>query len=261
MSDANNHFEQAQAVRRQIVRMLHRVGGGHYGGSLSSVDILLVLWREFLGYGADRDRFVLSKGHAAPALYAAMAATGHLDSGMLERYGVDGGFLPSHPEYDGAGTLADFSTGSLGQGLSAALGMALVLKSLERRAWVLLGDGECQEGQVWEAAMLASRLRVGNLVAVVDCNGRQEWGYSEGPPVEGLAGKWSAFGWKVHEVDGHDPVELSRTFAALRASTRSGPAVVMARTIKGRGFAVIEGAPARFHCGALEASEFAACQV
>ncbi len=252
-----NHSEQAHAVRRQILQLLHRSGGGHYGGSLSAVDILLVIWRDFLCVESERARFVLSKGHAAPALYAVMAATGQIDPARLATDAAVGAALPAHPEYDRTGSLSDFSTGSLGQGLSAALGMALVKRP--QVAWVLLGDGECQEGQVWEAAMLAARLRVGNLLAVVDCNGLQEWGYREGPPVERLAEKWAAFGWRVREVDGHDPGALTCAFTALADEPVGQPGVVLARTIKGRGFPLIERDPVRFHCGMLEPDEYSAC--
>lgn len=221
------------------------------------MDVLLVIWRDFLCAGPERARFVLSKGHAAAALYAVMVATGHLDPARLAPEAEGNGSLPAHPEYDSSGTLSDFSTGSLGQGLSAALGMALVKRP--QPAWVLLGDGECQEGQVWEAAMLAARLGLGNLLAVVDCNGLQEWGYSDGPPVERLAEKWAAFGWRVREVDGHDPAALTSAFSALADAPADRPSVVLARTIKGRGFPLIERDPVRFHCGTLEPDEYAAC--
>jgi len=256
------HEKQSEQVRRAIISLLHTAGGGHFGGSLSLVDLLLVIWRDFLRLeaGPERDRFVLSKGHGAAALYCTLDALGLMPPDMLSGFGRDPVALSSHPEI-GRPPLCDFSTGSLGQGLSGALGMALVLRGVQRRAWAVLGDGECQEGQVWEAAMLAARLRVSNLIAVVDCNGRQEWGYRLGPaePVMNLADKWKAFGWRVAEVDGHDPCALWSTFERLEQQTCGGPTVVLATTIKGHGVPFMVADPDRFHCTTLSDAEFASC--
>ncbi len=153
----------------------------------------------------------------------------------------------------------DFSTGSLGQGLSVGMGMAMALSKTKENVWVLLGDGECQEGQVWEAAMLAHRLKISNLYAVIDANGFQEWGWNYAPgidnqPVENLAQKWQAFGWQVLEADGHDFNDLERTFAqALQISDQ--PKLIYARTIKGKGFPLIEKDPLRFHCTSVSGEE------
>lgn len=261
MLDGQQHKQQAEAVRRGIVELLQAAGGGHFGGSLSLVDLLLVIWRDFLRIDSEpRDRFVLSKGHGAPALYITLSTLGLLDASALAGYGRQPDAPPAHPEI-GRLPYCDFSTGSLGQGLSAALGMALMLREGGRRVWAVLGDGECQEGQVWEAAMLAARLNVSNLIAVVDCNDRQEWGYRSGPatPVLALADKWRAFGWRVEETDGHDPSRLRSAFRRLADAQAQSPAVVLAATIKGRGFPLIEADPDRFHCDSLDPAEFAAC--
>jgi transketolase len=158
----------------------------------------------------------------------------------------------------------DFSTGSLGQGLSVALGMALALANRDGgEAWAVLGDGECQEGQVWEAAMLATRLGVKNLRVVVDCNGYQEFGWPSLPedlrqPIPDDVLKWRAFGWRVAEHDGHDIPGLLDSFRRMQAM--SGPAVLLARTIKGKGVGLIEADPQRFHCTQLSAVEYSEIQ-
>ena len=247
---------EVQRLRRQIVEALWAAGGGHYGGALSVVDILQALYRHALRIQPDapddpgRDRLIFSKGHAAIALYAMLRSAGYFDDD-LAGYGSSGSPLEGHPDM-AALPGVDFSSGSLGQGLSVALGMAVALRSHGARVWAVLGDGECQEGQVWEAAMLAARLGVGNLVAVVDANGHQEWGWPAGtamagPPVAHLGDKWGAFGWRVIDVDGHDHDALVATY---ESATRSAgpPVVVIAHTVKGRGFTAVEADPLRFHC-------------
>jgi transketolase len=250
----------AVVIRRWVVEMIHRAGGGHFGGSLSIVDILAVLFGGVMRRPSQTgggDRFVLSKGHAAPAYYAALASFGFLPRAKLDEFAQFGAALQGHPDRI-AEPRMDFSTGSLGQGLSVALGMALVLRPTAR-AWVLLGDGECQEGQIWEAAMLGARMRVDNLTAIVDANGYQEWGFrQEGrvlAPVPDLAGKWRAFGWSVADCDGHDHRDLERALRSV-SGNNGQPGVVIAHTVKGRGAALIEAQPDRFHCGALTDSEY-----
>jgi transketolase len=183
------------------------------------------------------------------ALYAVLRRLG-LSDAPLGGYGSLGSPLEGHPDMT-AHPAIDFSTGSLGQGLSVGLGMALALRGRGPRVWVVLGDGECQEGQVWEAAMLAARLAADNLIAVVDANGFQEWGWSRSvdapEPVPNLAGKWAAFGWRVMEADGHDHEDLAAAFTA--ATVADGrPAMVITRTVKGKGVPLAEADPVRFHC-------------
>jgi len=248
--------ERARRIRARVVRMIHASGEGHYGGSLSMIDLLSVLFGEFIER-ARGDRFILSKGHGAPGYYAAMAEFGWIPEARLEAYGRFGAALQGHPDM----TLerqVDFSTGSLGQGLSAALGMALIMRGTDSRSWVLLGDGECQEGQIWEAALVATRLRVGNLTAIIDANGHQECSYGrEGEqdvPVADLAAKWRAFGWQAIEVDGHDPQDIAQ---GLRKLARlDAPGVLIARTVKGYGASLLETDPDRFHCGELSDIEY-----
>jgi transketolase len=263
-SDASTLIQSSEAIRREIVRALYHAGGGHFGGSLSVVDVLVVLYGAVLRVDPsrpawpERDRLVLSKGHAAMALYAVLRHFGWFE-GDLATYGAADSPFEGHPDMH---TLpgVDFSTGSLGQGLSVALGMALALADRDgAEAWVVLGDGECQEGQVWEAAMLATRLGVRNLRVVVDCNGYQEFGWPSLPadlrqPVPDDALKWRAFGWSVVEHDGHDIPGLLDSFRRMQAMSR--PAVLLARTVKGKGVGLIEADPHRFHCAQLSAVEY-----
>lgn len=253
----------ARALRLEIVEALYACGGGHYGGVLSVLDIVLSLYGTQMrnvepgARNPDRDRFILSKGHAALALYGVLRHFGLVD-GDLTTYGAFGSKFSGHPDSDTISAV-DFSTGSLGQGLSAGLGMALVLPE-RTRVWVVLGDGECQEGQVWEAAMLAARLSVPNLNAIVDANGFQEWGWTQdtarsAPPVERLDDKWRAFGWQVLHADGHDHDQLVAKLATAAAFRE--PTVIIAHTTKGRGFAMAESDPIRFHCTTLDADDHA----
>lgn len=254
---------EAAELRRDIIEALYASGGGHYGGSLSVLDLLLTLYRRVLRTfpenprHPDRDRLILSKGHSSIALYAVLRRLGFFDH-PLSSYGRTGSPLEGHPDMTVLEGI-DFSTGSLGQGLSVGLGMALALRGTGRQTWVVLGDGECQEGQVWEAAMLAARYRVEGLHAVIDANEFQEWGWSYTPevnrqPLEELSTKWGAFGWRVLEVDGHDHEALAAVFEDA-ASTEGRPSVVVARTIKGKGYPLIETDPIRFHCATVSEEE------
>lgn len=243
---------EAADVRRDIVEALHAAKGGHYGGSLSVADLLLVLYRT-----RGRDRIILSKGHAAIALYAVLRRIGRIDA-PLAGYASFGSPLEGHPDMT-ALPAVDFSTGSLGQGLAVGLGMAIALRGAGTRVWVVLGDGECQEGQVWETAMLAARVEAEGLVAVIDMNGFQEWGWSTSvvpDPVPDLARKWAAFGWRVLDVDGHDPEALAAAYDDA-AATVGRPSVILARTIKGKGVPLIERDPVRFHCTSVTDLEHA----
>ncbi|HEY0193998.1 MAG TPA: transketolase [Kofleriaceae bacterium] len=252
--------DEAALVRRDIVDALYRTGGGHYGGSLSVVDVLVALYRRALRVvpaeprHPGRDRLILSKGHAAIALYAVLRRVGYFTE-PLENYAQLGSPLEGHPDMTRLPGV-DFSTGSLGQGLSVGLGAALATRGTGQQVWVVLGDGECQEGQIWEAAMLAAQTGASNLHAVVDHNRFQEWGWAAGPPIDQLADKWRAFGWRVIEVDGHDLAALERVVGAPRDDA-TGPSVIIAHTIKCKGVPLIEAAPARFHCDAATADEHA----
>lgn len=256
---------EAAELRRDIIEALYECGGGHYGGSLSVLDIILTLYRRVLKtfppepQHPDRDRFILSKGHSCIALYAVLRRLGYFTH-PLTSYAQINSPLEGHPDMTVLPGI-DFSTGSLGQGISVGLGMALALRPTSQQTWVVLGDGECQEGQVWEAAMLAARYGLENLHAVIDVNEYQEWGWSQSSvtttkPVEDLALKWGAFGWRVYEVDGHDYEGLTTTFGEALA-TKGQPSVVLARTVKGKGYELIEADPIRFHCATVEEHEHA----
>lgn len=236
-------------VRQLALAAIYCAGSGHPGGSLSCVEILASLFRAGFLRGAagedpDRDRFVLSKGHACPALYAFGAVTGLLaeeDLAGLRRLGSP---LQGHPHV-GDLPWVETSTGSLGQGFSVALGMALGVRHRggRGRVAVLLGDGELQEGQVWEAVQAAAHHRVARLLAVVDSNGLQsDDHHSRVCNLEPLADRWRAFGWRVREADGHDPAALGEAFELPEAAT-GAPTVVLAHTVKGRGVSFMEGSP------------------
>ncbi|MEW5934342.1 MAG: transketolase [Bacillota bacterium] len=238
----------ARRVRRHIVRMIAGAGSGHPGGSLSCADILVTLYFRVLRVDPrrpgwpDRDRFVLSKGHACPALYAVLAERGFFPLDELWTLRRLGSSLQGHPDMRKTPGV-EASTGSLGQGLSVGLGMALAgrLDGAPWRVYVLLGDGEIQEGQVWEAAMAAAHYGVDNLTAILDWNGLQIDGPNdEVMTVRPVADKWRAFGWEVTEIDGHRFDEILEALRWAR-SVRGKPAIILARTVKGRGVSFMEG--------------------
>jgi transketolase len=254
---------EASELRQEIVESLYVCGGGHYGGALSVLDVLLTLYRHNIRVlpqeprHIKRDQLILSKGHAAISLYAVLRRLGFFDT-SLSSYGQVHSALEGHPDMTVLPGI-DFSTGSLGQGLSIGLGIALALKNTGQHTWVILGDGECQEGQIWEAAMLGARYHVDNLHAVIDANNFQEYGWKDipaifGSPIEDLSLKWKAFGWRVFEVDGHDYGALVATFKEVEL-TVGQPSIVIARTVKGKGYPLIEQNPSRFHCTTVSASE------
>jgi transketolase len=252
-------------LRSAVVDALYSSGGGHYGGCLSVLDILWVLYSRLLRVSPefplhpDRDRLILSKGHAALSLYAVLQRLCFL-RGSLHEYASFRSNLEGHPDMTSVPGV-DFSTGSLGQGLSVGLGMAYALRARDRRVWVVLGDGECQEGQIWEAATLGAICELSNLVAIVDHNRFQEWGWSSGrsdghPPVANIAAKFHAFGWRVIECDGHDFAELERGLRTAADAVGPGvPSVVIAHTTKGKGVPMIEKDPIRFHCETVSQAE------
>jgi transketolase len=229
----------AGQIRLTVVEQSKRANVGHIGSALSVADILGVLYGSVLRLdGSDRDRFILSKGHAALALYAALNATGRLDDAELGSFCTDGTPLGAHPEH--ALDAVDFSTGSLGHGLAIGCGAALAarMEGSDRRVFVLLSDAECNEGSVWESAMFAAHHRLGNLTAVVDDNGQQALGYTrEIMDLSPLAERWGAFGWETVEVDGHDRDALE---TALGEPHPGGPRLVVAKTTFGRGVSFME---------------------
>ena len=241
----------AKEIRRLTVAAIYRAGSGHPGGSLSCADILAALYGAELYIprddpeSADRDRFILSKGHAAPALYAAWAACGLTSIQTALSLRKLGSRAQGHPHVIDM-PLAETSTGSLGQGFSVGVGMAIGLMHQRRpaRVYALLGDGECQEGEVWEAAMSAAHFGLSNLCAIVDYNKLQSDDRNANiMGLEPLEAKWKAFGWNVCEIDGHD---LSAILAALSLSRKETerPSVIIAHTVKGRGVPYMEDQPA-----------------
>ncbi len=238
--------KRAREMRRHILRMIAAAGSGHPGGSLSAADIMATLYFHVMRVDPQRpnwplrDRFVLSKGHAAPVLYAALAECGFFPVEELTSLREFGSYLQGHPDYKQTAGV-DASTGSLGQGLSIAVGMALAarLDAKDYRVFALLGDGELQEGQIWEAAMSAAHYRLGHLVALVDCNGLQIDGEVERVmSIAPLKEKWQAFGWYCLEVDGHAVDQIAH---AIDEASTVRPTVILARTIKGRGVPFMEG--------------------
>lgn len=240
--------EKAKLARRHIVSMLSKAGSGHPGGSLSAIDPLVALYYGKLRHDpknpawADRDRFVMSKGHSCPALYAVLAETGYFPESELDSLRQFGSRLQGHPDCQRTPGI-EISSGSLGQGLSVGLGMALAAKidKKDYRVYVMLGDGEIEEGQIWEAAMAASHFGLDNLCAILDNNGLQIDG-----PINAVMSplpipeKWLAFGWNVIQINGHD---MKKCLQALDdAETMKGkPSIIVAKTIKGKGVSFMEG--------------------
>jgi len=238
--------EKARTIRRHVVNMIFEAGTGHPGGSLSCVDIITVLYFHEMRFNSsepdasDRDHFILSKGHAAPTLYATLAECGYFSVNELLQLRKMGSLLQGHPDITIPGVEA--STGSLGQGLSISCGIALAAKidNKDSRVYTLLGDGECDEGQVWEAAMLASHYKLDNLTAIVDRNGLQIDGPTEKVlSLEPIAGKWREFGWHVIEIDGNKIPEIIDAFDEARR-IKGKPTVIIAHTLKGKGVSFME---------------------
>jgi len=238
---------KARDIRKHVVRMVGAASSGHPGGSLSAADIVTVLYFNEMNIRPDdpkwpdRDRFVLSKGHAAPVLYAALAEAGYFPAGELVTLRRIDSRLQGHPSIRSTPGV-EMSTGSLGQGLSAACGMAIAAK-LDGAAWrvyALLGDGELEEGQIWEAVMTAAHRRLDNLTAFVDANGLQIDGpVADIKSMERIGDRFAAFGWHVVEIDGHDIPAIMAALAEAR-NTQGWPTVVVARTVKGKGVSFME---------------------
>jgi len=254
--DAERCRAAARQIRRNVLKMTLGAGplGSHAGGALSMVEILSVLYLDVLRYDVknplweQRDRFILSKGHGAPSFYAALVLAGFLEESELATFKSNETRLYGHPAMN-PDLGIEFSSGSLGQGLSLGVGSALALKARSNdtsRVFVLVGDGECNEGSVWEAAMSAAHYGLSNLVAIVDRNGMQYDGFTEPVMNTGdLAGKWRSFGWTVLEIDGHD---VNAVHEALTTAADVGkPLAIVARTIRGKGVSFMENARAWHH--------------
>ena len=253
----------ARTLRRHIVTMIGAAGSGHPGGSLSAADILTLLYFQVMRHNPqdprwpDRDRLILSKGHAAPVLYAALAEAGYFPVSELSTLRTVGSRLQGHTDM----TLTpgvEMSAGSLGLGLSFGIGTALAGRLDDRgyRVYVVLGDGECDEGNVWEAAMAAAHYRLDNLTAIIDHNGQQIDGFNRDVMnIEPLAEKWRAFGWYAIEADGHDFDSLAAALDEAR-SVNEKPTVIIAHTIKGKGVSFMEN-NLEFHGRAPDAAQVA----
>ena len=248
MADIAFLKEMAKILRIEIVKMLTLAGSGHTGGSLSSADIVTALYFYKMKHDPKnpnwhaRDRFVLSKGHAAPVLYAALAILGYFDKSLLNTLRKINSPLQGHPCCKSLPGI-EVSTGSLGQGLSVANGMALGLRldGLPSRVYCLLGDGEIQEGQVWEAAMSASHYKLDNLCAIIDHNNLQIDGCcSEVMDVSPIDEKFKAFGWNVFNIDGHNMEEIVEALDEAE-KIKGKPTMIVAKTIKGKGVSIFEG--------------------
>jgi len=252
-SDVSQLEAIAKQTRRQIIDMITAAKSGHPGGSLSAVEILVTLFYDVMRHDPanpkwpDRDRFILSKGHACPVLYAVMAQCGYTPAGELNNLRKLGSIYQGHPDVRFIPSL-EASTGSLGQGLSLAIGMGLAarLDGSPSRTYDVIGDGEIQEGQIWEAAMFASYHHVDNVVAIVDYNKIQLDGFVKDiMDLEPLAEKWKSFGWNVIVLDGHSIPAVQQAFAQASA-TKGKPTVLLAHTVKGKGVSFMENNP-KYH--------------
>ena len=245
--DFNSMENHAKNIRENILRMITKAGSGHPGGSLSIVEILTVLYFDKMNIdkkdlkNKDRDRFVLSKGHAAPGLYSVLIEKGIIGKENIDTLRQVDSILQGHPDMKSTPGI-DMSTGSLGQGLSAANGMALVGKITNQNynVYSIIGDGECQEGQIWEAAMAAAHYKLNKLIVFLDLNGLQIDGKnSEVMNIEPIDEKFKAFGWNVQKINGHNFDEISKAIDTAKKS-KDKPNIIIAKTIKGKGISFME---------------------
>ncbi|HTC94969.1 MAG TPA: transketolase [Terriglobales bacterium] len=255
----------ANRVRIEIIKMIGAAGSGHPGGSLSEVELLAALYFRVLRHDPknpawrERDRFILSKGHGCPALYAMLAEAGYIDPAILPTLRKLGSPLQGHPDRRMLPVL-EASTGSLGQGLSIGIGMALAarLDKLDYHTFVMVGDGEIQEGQNWEAAMFAPYHKLSNLTVIVDYNHQQLDGFTKDIlDVDPLAAKFSSFGWNAVEIDGHNFDQVIPALEKARANTSGKPTTIIANTVKGKGVSFMENNP-KWHGVAPKPEEVAA---
>lgn len=261
-SELHELEERAQEIRRLVVRAVHHAGAGHIGGPLSAADILAALYFKVMRIDPERpdwperDRFILSKGHSAIGWYAALALRGYFPVEELQTFDSLNSRLQGHPDMTVTPGV-EMSTGSLGQGLSAGVGMALGarLAGKDFHTWVMIGDGELHEGQIWEAVQVASRFHLNNLTAILDYNKLSQYGWTYEPegyggvareaPIKDPARKFSAFGWRVLEIDGHDLEQILAACALARLrgtdDDQRPPTVIVAHTVKGKGVSFMEG--------------------
>jgi transketolase len=239
--------EKAKEARQRVLEMIYKAQSGHPGGSLSLADILAVLYYHELNidpknpHWENRDRLILSKGHVCPIVYTYLAMKGYFELEVLNTLRKEGSILQGHPDMNKVPGI-DMSTGSLGQGLSCGVGMAIASKrdNKESRVFVLMGDGENDEGQIWEAAMSAAKYKLDNLIGFVDKNNLQNDGScNEIMPLGDLAAKWRAFGWEVVEVDGHNISEIMKALDRVR-DVKDKPKCIIANTVKGKGVSFME---------------------
>lgn len=262
-SDPSALAWKADWIRFETLRLIEQAGIGHYSSTLSSADVLAVLYYHTLRLNPstpswpDRDRFLLGKGHIATGLWPILADLGYFPKDWLDDFGKLGSPIADHPHMLSAPGI-DFSSGSLGHNLSVAVGMAIAARLQQRdsRVVVLTGDGELHEGQVWEAAMAASHYQLQSVVAIVDANGYCASGItSDVMSIEPLAKRFGAFGWNVVEVDGHDIPALMSVLDSLPQPGRGAPTCLVARTVKGKGVSIMEENPERWHFGILDADQ------
>ena len=242
--------QMAVTIRCDIINMIHEANAGHPGGSLSAADIVTALYFRLMRIDPenpdwpDRDRFILSKGHACPVWYAALAERGYFDKKHLGTLRKLNSILQGHADMAKTPGV-DMTVGSLGQGFSAGIGMALSgkLRKKDYHVWVIVGDGESQEGSIWEAAMSAPKWKLDNLTVILDKNGLQNDTFvDEVMPVDPMPEKWRAFNWNVIEIDGHDMQQVVDALEEAKA-TKGIPTVIIAQTVKGKGVSFMEGVP------------------
>ncbi|MFN8625067.1 MAG: transketolase [Candidatus Binatia bacterium] len=250
---------RAEWIRLETIRQIAGAGLGHYSSTFSAAEILAVLYYRTLRLDPanprwpDRDKFLLGKGHIAVGLWPILADLGYFSAAWLDDFGKIDAPLTDHPSMREVPGI-DFSSGSLGHNLSVGVGMCLAsrLRGGSDRTFVLLGDGELHEGQLWEAAMSASHYRLGNLVAIVDANGSSADGpTSDVMNIEPITGRFEAFGWRAVEIDGHDVARIVEVMDGLPASATAVPTVIVARTLKGKGVSFMETSPRDWHLGFL----------
>ena len=256
--------EKAVELRKTVLTMIYKAQSGHPGGSLSAADIMAALYFHVMNVDPenpkweDRDRFVLSKGHVCPVLYSALIMRGFIDQSAVDTLRKQGSLLQGHPDMKRCPGV-EISTGSLGQGISCAVGMAIAGKRDRKdyMVYTLLGDGECNEGQVWEAAQAANKYRLDNLVVIVDNNRLQNDGPAEQVmPTEDLAGKFAAFGFETTRIIGQNMDEIVTTLEAMKASRNGKPKCIVCNTVKGRGVSFMENV-AKWHGIAPDEAEYA----